>query len=274
MKPRDGLIMALAKWSLRVGFLVFSVLPVYACLIIALTPLGNVMEPQLYPKFWAIANLVVSFKYIVLRMINSLVYSLFSVLFVLVIAVPSAYVLARYHFRGRDASLFGLLLTQMMAGIVILPSIYTMYSKLKLVDSPYGLVFVLMGANLALAVWVLYGFFQTLPKEIEEAALIDGCSYVGTLIRVIVPISGPGIAVGAIFVFINSYNEFVIPLFLLTDARLQTITMTLYSLLTDTTMRWELLAGCSLVVIIPPVVIFFLFERYIVSGLTSGAVKN
>jgi ABC-type glycerol-3-phosphate transport system permease component len=171
-------------------------------------------------------------------------------------------------------SLFSLLLTQMMAGIVILPSLYTMYSKLKLVDSPYGLVFVLMAANLALAVWVLYGFFQTLPKEIEEAALIDGCSYVGTLIRIIVPISGPGVAVGAIFVFINSYNEFVIPLFLLTDARFQTITMALYSLLTDTTMRWELLAGCSLVVIIPPVIIFLLFERYIVSGLTSGAVKN
>ena len=125
-----------------------------------------------------------------------------------------------------------------------------------------------------MAVWVLYGFFQTLPKEIEEAALIDGCSYVGTLIRIIVPISGPGIAVGAIFVFINSYNEFVIPLFLLTDARLQTITMALYSLLTDTTIRWELLAGCSLIVIIPPVIIFLLFERYIVSGLIAGAVKN
>ncbi len=274
MKSHDSLTLTLIKWLLRAGFLIFSVLPIYACLIIALTPLGNVMEPQLYPRFWAFVNFVVSAKYIVLRVMNSLVYSLFAVLFVLLVAVPAAYVLARYRFRGREVSLFALLMTQMMAGIVILPSLYGIYSKLRLVNSPVGLIFVLMGANLALAVWVLYGFFQTLPKEIEEAALIDGCSYVGTLIRIILPVSGPGVAVGAIFVFINSYNEFVIPLFLLTDARLQTITMTLYSLLTDTTIRWELLAASSLIVILPPVVIFLLFERYIVSGLVAGAVKN
>lgn len=274
MKARDPVWLSATKWLLRIVFLVFAIAPIYGALIIALTPAGNVMEPQLYPKFWAVMNFVRSATYIYPRVVTTLVYSVATVAGVLAIAVPAGYVLARYRFRGKEASLFALLLTQMTAGIIILPSLYAIYSRLRLLNSPYGLVFVLMGANLALAVWVLYGFFQTLPRELEEAALIDGCSFLGTLVRIIIPVSGPSVAVAAIFVFINSYNEFVIPLFLLTDARLQTVTMTLYSLLTDTTVRWELLAGSSLIAIVPPVVVFFLFERFIVVGLTAGAVKN
>ncbi len=274
MKARDPVWLVAVKWLLRLAFLVFSVAPIYGALIIALTPAGNVLEPQLYPRFWAVANFVTSAKYIYPRVVITLLYAVATVAGVLAIAVPAAYVLARYRFRGKEVSLFALLLTQMTAGIIILPPLYAIYSRLRLLNSPYGLVFVLMGANLALAVWVLYGFFQTLPRELEEAALIDGCSYLGTLTQIVVPVSGPSVAVAAIFVFINSYNEFVVPLFLLTDAKLQTVTMTLYSLLTDTTVRWNLLAGSSLIAIIPPVLIFFLFERYIVAGLTAGAVKN
>jgi len=136
------------------------------------------------------------------------------------------------------------------------------------------LILVLTGVNLALVVWILFGFFQSLPKEVEEAAMIDGASFLAMLVRVVVPVSGPGIAVGAIFVFINTYNEFVIPLFLITDSKLFTITLSLYTLLTDTTIRWHIMAASSLIGMVFPILIFVMFQKYIVKGLTSGALKG
>ncbi len=274
MKGLKNLGFDCLKWLLRIFFMLFAVLPIYACLIIALTPYGNLMEAQLFPKYWFFRNFIDSFGFICLKIFNSFLYSVFSVAAALAIALPSAYVLARYHFKGKRLILFGLLLTQMMAGIVILPSLYSMFSRFHLVNSRIGLVFVLMGVNLALVVWLLYGFFQTLPREVEEAAYIDGASFLGMFTRVILPMSMPGISVGAIFVFINTYNEFVIPLFLLTDAKLHTITLSLYTLLTDTTIRWHVMAGSALIALLPPVLIFIFFQKNIIHGLTSGAVKS
>jgi ABC-type glycerol-3-phosphate transport system permease component len=128
--------------------------------------------------------------------------------------------------------------------------------------------------NLALVVTIHHGYFAALPASLDEAAEIDGCNYVQLLIRIIFPISGPGIAVGAIFVFVNTYNEFVVPLFLLSDASKYPLTLTVYSLLTDTTIRWHVMAAASIIGIIPPVAIFTIFQKYIISGVTSGAVKG
>ena len=114
----------------------------------------------------------------------------------------------------------------------------------------------------------------TLPVELEEAAGLDGCNYIQTLFRIIFPNSGPGIAVGAIFVFINSYNEFVVPLFLLSTASKYPLTLVMYSMLTDTTIRWHIMAASSLMGIVAPVLLFTFFQKYIITGVTSGAVKG
>ncbi len=274
MKKRNGVGIAIASWSLRVLFAVFCVLPIYASVIVALTPYAEIMRPQIVPLFWEFANFVGAMRFIAPRLVNSFFYSIASVALALVIAVPCAYILARHEFRGRRAVLFSLLLSQMMAGIVIMPSLYSIFNHLGFLDSRIGLILVLTGANLALNVWILFGFFQSLPREVEEAATIDGASFLAMLLRVVVPVSGPGIAVGAIFVFINAYNEFVIPLFLISRARLLTITQSLYTLLTDTTIRWHIMAASSLIGMVVPIVVFIVFQKYIVRGLTSGALKG
>ena len=124
-----------------------------------------------------------------------------------VISVPAAYVLARNKFRGKQTILFSLLFTQMIAGIVLLPSLYMIFQKISMSNSIFGVILVMSGVNLALVVWILFGYFRTLPVGIEEAARIDGCNYMRLLINIILPLSGPGIAVGAIFVFINTYKR-------------------------------------------------------------------
>lgn len=253
---------------------IFALLPVYAALIVALTPYSNMLQPQLFPHYFEIANFRDAFASIFRNVMNSFFYAACATLLTTIIAIPAAYVLARYRFRGRRAVSFALMLTQMMAGIVVLPTLYKMLNNLGLLDSRTVLIVVYSAFNLALVVTILQGYFATLPEGLDEAAAVDGCNYLDILTRIIVPISGPGIAVGAIFVFVNTYNEFVIPLFLLSDASHYPLTLKIYSMLSDTTIRWHIMAAASLIGIIPPVAIFTFFQKYIIQGVTAGAVKG
>lgn len=255
-------------------FCLFAVAPIYTALIVAFTPYSHMMEPQLIPHYLELGNFASAFMLIAKNVWNSFLYACSATVVTIIVAVPSAYVLAKYKFRFRQGMLFILLLTQMMAGIVILPTLYRMFQSIHLLNSRFGMIIVLTGVNLALVVTILHGYFSSLPIELEEASALDGCNYLQMLLRIILPVSGPGIAVGAIFVFVNAYNEFVVPLFLLTDAEKYPLTLTIYSLLSDTTIRWHIMAAASLIGIIPPVLIFTFFQKYIINGVTSGAVKG
>ncbi len=255
-------------------FCIFALVPVYAALIVALTPYANMLEAQLIPHYFELSNFVEAFSSIFVNVFNSFFYAACATILTTLVAVPAAYVLAKYRFRGRQTVTFALMITQMMAGIVVLPTLYKMLNTLGLLNSRVVLVFVYTAFNLALVVTILKGYFETLPVGLDEAAAIDGCNYLDILVRIILPVSGPGIAVGAIFVFVNTYNEFVIPLFLLSNAQHYPLTLKIYSMLSDTTIRWHIMASASLIGIIPPVALFTFFQKYIIQGVTSGAVKG
>ena len=255
-------------------FCLFAIMPIYSALIVSLTPYSKVLEAQLVPHYFEIQNYVDAFIMIFRKILNSFMYASCATILTTAISVPAAYAIARYRFPFRKGVKFTLLLTQMMAGIVILPALYKMFHALGMLNSVWSLVFVYTAVNMALVVTIHEGYFAALPKAVDEAAEIDGCSYLQVLFRIIFPISGPGIAVGAIFVFVNTYNEFVIPLFLLSTAETYPLTLTVYSLLTDTTIRWHIMAAASIIGIIPPVLIFTVFQKYIISGVSSGAVKG
>lgn len=257
-----------------VVFCIFALLPVYAALIVALTPYSNMLEAQLYPHYFEIANFAEAFRSIFQNVVNSFVYAASATIVTTCIAIPAAYVLSRYRFKGRKVVSFTLMLTQMMAGIVVLPTLYKMLNTLGLLNNRIILILVYSAFNLALVVTILQGYFTSLPVSLDESVAIDGCNYFQILTKLILPISGPGIAVGAIFVFVNTYNEFVIPLFLLSDANHYPLTLKIYSMLSDTTIRWHIMAAASLIGIIPPVTIFTFFQKYIIQGVTSGAVKG
>ena len=274
MKSKTSISFMIFEWAIRILVLLFSVAPVYALLIMGLTPYANSLEPQIFPRYFYLPNFWEAFKAIYSYLANSFFYSILSVTLTLVVSIPAAYILARYEFKGKTAMLYGLLLTQMIAGIVILPSLYFIYSKLGFLNSRISLVVTFTGLNLALTTWLLIGFFASLPRAVEEAAYIDGISSLKLIIRIIIPMSIPGIAVGAIFTFINSYNEFLIPLFMLTKPSLQPITMKFFSLLSDQPTYWHLVGSAAVLGLLPPVLIFLFFQKYIISGITSGAVKN
>jgi len=274
MKIDSARLMKALKWILGIGIILFSVAPIYSSLLIALTPSVNVMEAQLYPKYWAFDNFSKAFRLIRPHLVNSFIYSIVTVLCTLAITIPPAYIIARYRFLFKKVLIFSILLTQMIAGIVLLPSLYQFFNRIHLINTSHGLVLTLIGLNLALTVWLLLGFFASLPREIEEAAIVEGAGFVTVLFRFVVPMAAPGIAVSAIFTFINAYNEFAAPLFLLTDAGKHPLTMRLYSFLSDVTIQWEMVGSSAIIGMIPPVLIFLFFQQYIIKGLTVGAVKS
>lgn len=254
--------------------LAFSIAPLYTTFNVSMTPYSNMLESMLYPKYFEISNYGGALNIIYRQIWNSFTYSMTAVVLVLCISIPSAYVLARCRFKGRKLLSFSLLFTQMLSGIVLIPAIYTFLARMGLLNNVYTLIFMYVGVNLSLSVWLLMSYFAAIPREVEEAAIIDGIGRFGLICRVAVPMVKPGIAVSAIFIFINVYNEFVIPLFLITDTAYQTITQVLNSLMSATTIEWHYLAAGSIIGMIPPLTVFLLFQKSIVEGAAAGAVKG
>jgi multiple sugar transport system permease protein len=205
---------------------------------------------------------------------NSLIISTLSMLAALVFSVPTAYSIARFRFGGSMFSNFLLLLRTMPAIALVLP-IYVLYSNLGITNNYFGLILLYTVFYIPFAVWLMIGFIRDVPKEIEEAALIDGCSRLQALLRVVLPIIVPGLAVVALFAFITTWNEFLFAV-ILTGAETKT-TMVLVASYTSgsptDTFYGE--ASASVVLgILPAFLVAFALQRYLVKGLALGAVKG
>lgn len=203
----------------------------------------------------------------------SLVVALASTVLVVVAAVPAAYYTARHRFRGRAAFLFLVLVTQMFAPTALVVGLYRQFFELGLINTHAALILTNAAFNLAFAVWILRAFFASIPREIEEAAAVDGCSRVRTLLGIVLPLSLPGIVTAAVFAFIAAWNEYIVALTLMTDPAMKPLTVGITTYVTAYVQHWNALFAASLIAIVPVVVLFALVERYLVGGLTAGSLK-
>jgi multiple sugar transport system permease protein len=208
---------------------------------------------------------------------NSLIVSTATTLVCMVTGSMAAYAFARLSLPGRQKFLLGILSAQMLPIIVLIIPLYivmrTLNPILNLMDSWHGLTLLYSGFMLPTVIWIMDSYFQTIPRELEEAALIDGCTLLGALTRIIIPLSGPGlVAVGA-FTFLSSWNEFLMAL-IFTASRAKTITVTVTEFSTQFGVDYGLLTTGGVIGSIPPLILAFLLQRYIVAGLTAGAVKS
>ncbi len=185
------------------------------------------------------------------------------------VSVYAAYAMSRFIFRGKNA--FGLLLlaTQMFPGVLLVLPLFLIFKGLH-----YAVILAYLTFSLPFCIWTLRGFFDAIPKELEEAALIDGASRITALHLIILPVSGPGIAAVGMYAFIRSWNELLFALVLLQGKEMQTLPLGLTNFMEEFSFRWDLLmAGSSITTV--PVLFFFLFmQKFIVQGLTAGAVKG
>ena len=203
----------------------------------------------------------------------SLIVAVTSTALAVAAAVPAAYHTARHRFRGRTAFLLLVLVTQMFSPTALVVGLYREFFDWGLVNTYAALILTNAAFNLAFAVWMLRGFFASIPREIEEAAAVDGCGRLGVLLRVVLPLARPAIATALIFSFIAAWNEYVVALTLMTDAARRPLTVGITSYVTAYVQHWNLLFAASVIALVPVVILFALIERHLVGGLTAGSVK-
>lgn len=253
------------------------IMPYLVMLFTALKPDAELRTspPRLTPTHWRLANFAD-----VVRDPNfqgwlkvSLVVSLSSTALVLVAAIPAAYYTARYRFPGRTAFLFLVLVTQMFAPTALVVGLYREFFDANLVNTYAALILTNAAFNMAFAIWILNGFFSSIPREIEEAASLDGCGRAGTLFRVTLPLAMPGVVTAVIFTFIAAWNEYVVALTLMTEDAKKPLTVGINSYVTAYEQHWSSLFAASIIAIVPVVILFAAIERYLVGGLTAGSVR-
>jgi multiple sugar transport system permease protein len=192
---------------------------------------------------------------------------------VLLVAIPAAYYTARRRFRGRTVFLLLVLVTQMFQPTALVVGIFGQFNQLGMIDDPAALILVNAGFNMAFAIWILNAYFGAIPKELEEAALVDGSTRLGAMFRVIIPLALPGIVTALIFTFIAAWNEFIVALTLTSTPRNEPLTVGLNNFIGAYSVDWQHLFAGSVIATIPVIVLFALIERKVVSGLTAGSVK-
>lgn len=264
------------------AFVVFTVVvilyPYFVMFTTALKSRAEIysMEGTLLPKTWSWNNLsdIWSKAPIAKYMVNSVIVAGGSTAVAILCGIPAAYALSRLKFKGKTFFLGVVIISQMFAPVVLLEGIYRVIMNFNLTDSILGLIFINAAFNQAFAIWLLRGTFLSISPEMEQAAKIDGCNKIQSMIKVLLPMAAPGIVTSLIFVFINAWNEYTVALTLISSDINKPITVGINIFNGYNMIEWQYLFAASLFATIPVVVLFMIIEKHLVGGLTSGGVKG
>ncbi len=274
-----GLADICGTYGVLVLFLVFSLFPFFWMIRTALTPRDAAfsLHPQLLPPAVTVDNFsrVLSSPTIpfLTQLKNSLIVSCGTTAVVLLAGTWGAYALARLTFKGKRAFGFSLLLIQLFPGVLLIIPLFAVLVQVKLVNSLLGLVIAYSTGNLPFVVWLLRGYLLSLPLELEDAARIDGCTSLGVIFRIVLPLAAPGLAAAATLAFVNSWNEFLFAYVLINDDTKRVLAVGLTSYIDQFTTDYAGLFAMATLTTLPVVIVFMLFQRYLVGGLAAGAVK-
>jgi len=206
--------------------------------------------------------------------INSIVVSVATTVLGLFLAATGAYVFSRFRFKGRRTGMMMFLVSQMFPGVMMMIPLYVIMQKLHLLNTSLGLILVYSTTSVPFSVWMLKGYFDTIPRDLEEAAVIDGASNVRIFYTIILPLSLPALAITALFSFMGAWNEFVLAYTFMNKATAFTLPVAIKNYVGEHTVRWGLFAASSVIVSIPVVGLFFALQKHLVGGLTAGSVKG
>jgi multiple sugar transport system permease protein len=259
----------------------FTVVPLYVMVTTAMKPLGDVQDNftwipsnitfQPFIDMWSTVPLGRYF-------INSLVVCTVATVFSLIIATFAAYGVSRWNFKGKSAFTTAVLSTQMFPGVLFLLPLFLIFTNLgnaigvQLVGSWLGLIITYLTFTLPFSIWMLAGYFETIPRELDEAAMVDGSGPMGALFRVILPSARPGLVAVGIYSFMTAWGE-VLFASVMTNGLGSTLAVGLQQYSTQTNVYWNQVMAASLVVSVPVVLAFLIVQRQFVAGLTAGAVK-
>jgi multiple sugar transport system permease protein len=280
IRNRAGTLRRIRPWLLSLwGLAVTAVFaaPYAVMLLDALRPSGDVLAspPSFLPRTWQWSTFgtVLGDERFIAWLKTSVLVATSSTAIVMVVAVPAAFFTARFAFPGRTAFLLLVLVTQMFSPTSLVVGIYREFFELNLVNTYLAIILTNSAFNLAFAIWILQGFFSSIPREVEEAANLDGCGRIRTLWNVMLPLIRPGLVTAVIFTFIAAWNEYVVALTLMQDDAKKPLTVGINSYVTGYEQHWDQLFAASIIAIVPVVILFAVIEKHLVGGLTAGSVK-
>ena len=253
---------------------VLMLFPMYWTLVTSLKPYVDIFSfpPKLIPNPVSLENwmLVLSLPETLRFVLNSLVVSLGSVIFKLLVATPAAYVLSRIAFRGRDVVAFLFIATVMIPALVVFIPLYVFMAGIQMVNSYFSYILVLTGFGTPFIIWILRAYFLTIPVQLEEAAMVDGCTTKGALVRIVLPLSFNGLGAAAIYGFITAWSDLLIGIIFISSAELRTLPMGLMAYMTEVKVLWGEISVLAILAILPPLILFLLFQKAFLEGMTSG----
>lgn len=235
------------------------------------------VNPTYFPTEWHWENYINMWSTpetpLVQNLISTIVIAVFATLLVLLVALPAAYYTARFKFPGRMVFLFLVIVTQMLQPAVLTSGLFRQFAAMGLIDTWAAMIFINAAFNLSFAVWIMHSFFAGIPKEIDEAAQIDGAGRMTVLFKINLPLVWPGIVTAIVFTFVACWNEFAASLVILSTAGNQPLAVALTKFVGQYETSWQYVFGVSIVAIVPVILLFMLIEKRLVGGLTAGSVK-
>ncbi len=205
--------------------------------------------------------------------LNSLIVALSATFLAILIGSLAAFAFSRFQFKGKEIFLLTLLLSQMLPGASVIIPLFQIIRSAKLYDTHFGLILTHTAVLLPFVIWLLYGFFKTIPQEVEDAALIDGCSRMEALKKVLLPLALPGLGATALFAFLGSWNEFFFALILTSSDSARTIPVGIGLFVGEYRDVWNQMAAAAVFFSIPPLILFMMLQKTFVKGLSAGAIK-
>ena len=264
-------------------FLIFYLGPFVWTFIISITPDSMVLEKSLnfLPKSTTFKNYLLLFdissrqgKLLFSGMRNAIYASFVTIVLCIPMALLSAYALSRFKFFGKDFIKNSLLITMAIPVMATIIPIYKMFMQLRLLNNMYALSLVYVTSYLPVIVWLMSNYFSSIPKDLDEAAMVDGCTKTEALIYVVLPLSYPIIASAVLIIFLSTWSQFQIPLILASNNDTKPIAIITSEFITKDTVHYGLTAAAGILAIIPPALLALVFRKFLVSGIMKGSVKG
>ncbi|GAA0178355.1 carbohydrate ABC transporter permease [Clostridium sediminicola] len=263
---------------LLIMFFIFMFTPILWMFLTSLKPVDEIVTVPLkylptkitfsnYQKLWKATDFPIYFK-------NSMVVSMSCAFFTTMVSIFAGYSMSRFKFKGKQITLLVFLATQMIPIVVIIIPLFIVFAKINLFDTLIGLILIYIVLNIPFCTMLIKGFFERIPIALEESAMIDGCSRVESLFKIILPVMLPGMVAAFVFAFIGAWNDLFFSIMFINSEAIKTIPVGINTFIGKYEIDWGTMSAATILALIPVFIMFAMIQKYLVQGLTSGAVKG